>query len=174
MRAMSSACPVRLVHFVVVLASVISSSATHLSARNPLSVGIRSALTSTHGFGLFSPRPSRTASHSISVRATQCSKFSSARKRQQIHSSRKTREVANNDIKKVELCGYASPPKGVKVGVHADLSEPPKSASANGGAAVSTTISPGRGGAVMAVARRLYFWENMISHKNLNEHRKRI
>lgn len=64
---------VRLVQFVVLLAAITSASGAHLSSPNPISVGIRSAIASTNGFGLLSSSPSRAAT-SVSTKPAQIRK----------------------------------------------------------------------------------------------------
>lgn len=136
----------QLVHFVSLLA-VVTSSPFGVGAPNPISIGVRSALTATNGFGLFSPSPSRAATR-VAVRSR---RGSGSTRRESIAEQSTSRAdnlvrvpgVESEESKEVALCGRTS------------------SSSAGASAKVGLgAISPG--GAAMAVARRLHFWENMV------------
>ena len=134
----------QLIHFVSLLA-VVTSSPFGVGAPNPISIGVRSALTATNGFGLFSPSPSRAATRvavrsrrgSVSARSESIAEQSTSRADNLVRAP----GVGSEESEEVALCGRTSSASAsTKVGLDA--------------------IGPG--GAAMAVARRLHFWENMV------------
>ena len=136
----------QLIHFVSLLA-VVASSPFGVGAPNPISIGVRSALTATNGFGLFSPSPSRAATR-VAVRSRRSNiggANSSPFARRSSRASQFVRvpSVEDEESNEVTLCGRTS--SSVSASAKIDAIAP-------GGAAT----------AAMAVARRLHFWENMV------------
>lgn len=153
----------RLAHFVVLLEAVISASAAaaHLTSPNAVSLGIRSALASTNGFGLLSSNPSRAAT-SVATRSRRSGSPSSSRsaRSRKEHFDRISNSITTQrDEAEVEFCSYASPPKGGKVDANSALPSPSPSPTST---SAMSTVSSGGSTAAIAVARRLHFWENMI------------